>query len=97
MVSNLELPTVLMYFLTTAIKKTEGSGEPMSLAVLFFLVLHFWYVMAIKEWTQAVVTDCDMDRPHSLSSHAFCGTVSQRSASQKRRCIMGPALWCVPL
>lgn len=31
-----------------------------------------------------MVTDRYTDGPHSLSSHAFCGSVSQRSVSQKK-------------
>ncbi|KAK1906604.1 Dynein heavy chain 1 axonemal [Dissostichus eleginoides] len=51
--------------------------------------------LALNKATHAVVTDSYVDRPQSLSSHAFCG--SQSSASQKRRCIMGPTLVRSPL
>lgn len=50
----------------------------------FFLVLSCWYFVAMNKPSQAVVTDCYADRPQSLSSHAFCGSVSQSSASQKK-------------
>lgn len=55
-----------------------------TLSLFISLVLFLWYFLAVNKATQAMVTDCYVDRPQSLSSHAFCGSVSQSSASQKK-------------
>lgn len=48
------------------------------------LVLSRWYFMTTYGTARAMRTNCCADRRHALSSRVFCGSVCQRSASQKK-------------
>lgn len=86
------------HYMTTSTDNNRGRANmdariesfPDAFAQFIFIVLFRWSFLAMNEDAQAVVT-ATLTR-QSLTSQAFCVSVSHGSASQKRRCIMGPTI-----